>query len=400
MPNDEAQTWVFDETQVHTYELSLDPAVWEALQASARDEEYAEAELSAAGQVLGRVGLRFKGSLGTLVSCVADDGTFNCDKLSMKVKFDEYLPEQRFFGLKRLNFHGLMWDDSQLRERVAYRVFREMGVVAPRAVHARLIINGEDWGLFAAIEEVDGRFTDDHFEPGDGNLYKEAWPGTADEETLAAALDTNEEVGDHAVFRQFQEALLAAEPGELPGVLDRFVDIDNTFAYLAVDRAIVNWDGIAAFYCYEGYCENHNYYWYQDEVEPRFALVPWDLDQTFVTSSPLASVPDLFDTDQDCSVLHEAMGRTLLAPSCDPILRGLAEADRARYTAQVQRLLEGPFAPGAIEGWVAAWREQIAPEVATDGRGPGSEQFEAAADRLLGTVETLRERVASELGGL
>src|SRR4051812_10980608 len=38
VPDDEAQAWVFDESAVHTYELTLDPAVWTALQASARDE--------------------------------------------------------------------------------------------------------------------------------------------------------------------------------------------------------------------------------------------------------------------------------------------------------------------------------------------------------------------------
>jgi spore coat protein H len=392
IPDDEAQGWVFDETEVHSYELTLDPAVWAALQANARDEQYAEADLSAAGQVVARVGLRFKGSLGTLASCVADDGSLTCSKLSMKLKFDEYVPEQRFFGLKRLVFNSMAFDDSLLHERLAYRVYREMGVIAPRSVHARLIINGEDWGVFSLVEDVDGRFTKNHFAEGDGNLYKEAWPSNFDQDILADALETNEEVADHTVLVNFQAELLAAAPEDLPFVVANYLDLDNTFAYLAVDDAIHNWDGIAAFYCVEGYCENHNFYWYQDQVEPRFALIPWDLDNTFETSSPLDEIPGLLELPADCSVRYPAFEKTLMAPACDPLLGGLARIDRSRYLAQVNRLLDGPFAPGEIESWIDAWYAQLAPQVATDTRGPTPADFEAAVDRLYDAVESLRER--------
>jgi spore coat protein H len=396
VPDDGEQTWVFDPSAVHTYELTLDPEVWAALQLNARDEEYAEANLVAAGRSLGSVGLRFKGSLGTLASCFADDGTPRCEKLSMKVKFDEYVEEQRFLGLKRINFNSMLFDDTLMHERLAYRVYREMGVVAPRSAHARLIINGEDWGVFSLVEDVDGRFTDHHFEGGDGNLYKEAWPGNADGDVLADALETNEEVADHSGFLDFQSSLLGAAPGELAGVLEQYLNVDTTLAYLAVDRALTNWDGVTAFYCYgDDYCENHNYFWYQDELEPRFVLIPWDLDNTF-EASPLTGVPDLFEATADCTTIYEAMGRSLRASGCDPLLGGLVASDSARYSAQLDRLLEGPFAPGVLEGWIDELEAQLTPEVASDARGPDLSTFEAAVSRLRNSVERLREEAVLE----
>jgi spore coat protein H len=395
IPDDAARAWVFDEAAVHTYELTLDPAVWAALQANARDEEYAEADFRANGQTLGRIGLRFKGSLGTLASCFEDDGTPRCSKMSMKLRFDEYQPEQRFAGLKRLNFNSMLFDDSLMHERLAYRVFREMGVIAPRAVHARLVINGDDQGLFALVEDVDGRFTKSHFDDGDGNLYKEAWPSNADAEILASALETNEELANNAGFLQFQADLLGAAPAELPAVLERYVDVDQMLTYLAVDQALVNWDGITAFYCYEGFCENHNYFWYEDEAQPRFRLIPWDLDNTF-EPSPLAAVPSVFDIRTDCSVLYMEMGRTVRAPGCDPMLQGLVLSGAAGYVSALDRLLDGPFAPGILEGWIDELEAQLLREVMTDTRGPSLESFQAEVERLRVAVEGLREQAEVE----
>lgn len=395
VPDDGEQTWVFDPSAVHVYQLSLDPERWAALQRDARDEQYTEADLSAAGRSLGRVGLRFKGGLGTLVSCFDDDGTPRCEKLSMKLKFDEYLPEQRFFGLKRLNFNSMLFEDTLMHERLAYRVYREMGVVAPRSAHARLIINGEDWGLFSLVEDIDGRFTDQHFAGGDGNLYKEAWPGNADDALLSSALQTNEDVAEHSGFRQFQADLLAAPAAELPAVAERYLDVDALLAYLAVDQSITNWDGVTAFFCNGDSCENHNYYWYQDEAAPRFTLIPWDLDNTF-EASPLVGVPALFEAPADCAQRFEAMGRTLRAPACDRLLQALVAAGDGRYVAQLDRLLEGPFAPGTIEGWIDEIEAQLAPEVLTDARGPDPSTFEAAVGRLRGALEELREAVMVE----
>jgi spore coat protein H len=383
--------WVFDETELHTYELTLDPAAWAALQRNARDEEYAESALSAGGVTLGRVGLRFKGSSGTLVSCVADDGTRLCSKLSMKLKFDEYLPDQRFLGLKRLNFNSAYWDASLMRERLAYRLFREMGVAAPRAVHARLLVNGEYQGVFSLVEEVDGRFTDEHFTSGDGNLYKEQWPNTDDLTRLSTSLTTNESSPDHSGLQQFHAALAAASEAELPGVAERYLNLDEAFAYLAVARSIRDWDGLTAFYCYGTDCENHNFYLYQHEGAPRFTWIPWDMDNTFTLVTPLDAVPGVFEVPADCSVRFPVDNRTAMAPACDPLLRGLVLSDRSRYLAQLDRLLNGPFVLDTLSSWLSAWQAQIEAAIADDRYGPGLSAFQAEISELRDNLSELRD---------
>ena len=107
-------------------------------------------------------------------SCVM--GLRDCEKLPMKIKFSEYDPDRRFYGLKRVNFHSMDRDPSRLREMIAYRLFREFDVPASRTAYAQLVINGEPRGLHLAVEQVDGQFTRARFEDGGkGNLYKEVW---------------------------------------------------------------------------------------------------------------------------------------------------------------------------------------------------------------------------------
>ena len=42
-----------------------------------------------------------------------------------------------------------------------------------RSVHARLVVNAKFYGLYALIEQIDGRFARYHFENGK-NLYKDS----------------------------------------------------------------------------------------------------------------------------------------------------------------------------------------------------------------------------------
>lgn len=393
-PSEPALSPVFSESEVQHYALRLDPVLWQQLQDEALEQVYVEAELDVGAQHLSRVGLRFKGNLGTLASCFASDGTRLCAKLSMKLKFNEYLPEQRLSGLKRLNFNSMVRDPSQLRERLTYRMFREMGLPTPRAVHARLSVNGEDQGLFTLVEDVDGRFTDDRFAGGgDGNLYKEQWPTTADAAVLDERLESGPDIIDHSALLRFRADLAAAGPAALPEVVARYMDVDQVLAHLAVSRAIHDWDGVMTFLCGAvGPCENHNFFLYQHEDEARFSLIPWDLDRVFELEPPLPAMPDVFGPVPDCSVTYPDADGVLLAPGCEPLLRGAVAAGPDRVAAQLERLLTGPFAPGVIEGWLDTWQAQIEPEVMTDSRGPGPDEFRRALLELRLTVIELRDR--------
>jgi spore coat protein H len=224
---------LFDLPAVPVFNFYLPPAVWEQLQIDARDEQYVEAEACFEGRSIGKVGLRFKGSYGTLYNCFVDDVN-TCSKLSLKTRFDEYDTDRRFYGLKHLNFQGYRFDGSYMKEKLAYELYRSMDITAPRASWAEVRVNDELQGLFGMVEQIDGRFTADRWsDSGDGNLYKELWPINTDPSFVVSRLKTNEEVPNVDAFIAFSEAMLAADEADLRSTLGDFMNLDYLDRYMA-----------------------------------------------------------------------------------------------------------------------------------------------------------------------
>ncbi|HTV25427.1 MAG TPA: CotH kinase family protein [Polyangiaceae bacterium] len=354
----------------------------EYVAASVRIERGGQPGLEAARVELAQVGVRHKGNY-SLHHCWDDFGgarsyEAECARLSLKLKFDAYDPEARFDGLKRLNLHAVMGDASKLHDLVAYQAFRDFGVDAPRAMPARVRVNGELRGLFIAVEDIDGRYTAAHFpDAPDGNLYKEIWPNASvGDSEFVAALETNEEASDVSGMRAFAEAIARTTPETLADELTPFVDVDTLLRYVAVDRALKNWDGIMAFYAPT---TPHNFYWYQaGGSDGRFHLIPWDLDQTLWPFDPYmdpqqwvtaAPIPDFNTRPMHCAprpIWDEAGTERVTPPRCDRLLDALAQSQWPRLVELGHELLAGPMAIARLEATLDVWAPVLEPLVAED----------------------------------
>ena len=76
-------------------------------------------------------------------------------------------------GMTCVNLKSMYNDPSQMREALAWNLFRNAAVPSARHTYARLAFDATYYGLFSVIEQVDKRFLKDHFGDNDrGNLYK------------------------------------------------------------------------------------------------------------------------------------------------------------------------------------------------------------------------------------
>jgi spore coat protein H len=393
---------LFAAPNIPTFDLTLPAADWEALKVNARDEQYVPAQGCFQGKSVGLVGLRFKGSYGSLYNCFNAAGQNTCRKLSMKIKFDEYVDKQNFYGLKRLNFQGYHYDASYLKERLAYDLYQAMAIVAPRATWAVLRVNGESQGLFGMVEEIDGRFTKDRWpDNGDANLFKERWPGTTNDAGLVAGLETNQKEGDVAAFKTFSATLNAAADTDLRSVLGRFTDLEYFARYMAVDDAIANFDGITTYYTTStpDQAGNHNFYFYQQAAD-KFTIIPWDLESTMSLMSNFGTVPGWQTTPADCTATYLVWGGPLrvIAPGCDRVFRALS-SDLTSYRTAAQTLLEGAFAEAAMLAKVDTLAALVRPEAVIDPHGPGVTNFESAVVSLRREIPGLRRRLQQLVSG-
>lgn len=372
----EDSDYIFDQTKLNTFELWLPKEHLAFLDNNPVAEEYIEGTLVFEGDTISPVGIRYKGSIGAFVNCLSGNNWSNpsgyktCTKLSMKIKINWEGREEKFYKLKKLQFHSMNLDDSQMRDRLGYWLFRKMGVSAPRSVHARLMINGQYSGLYALVEHIDGRFTRYNFDDGKGNLYKEVWPLHSNGNPHSAftylnALKTNEDENPSIdLIRTFAQEVANASDNDLQNVISKWMNIDEIISYAVVDRTIRNDDGAFHWYCGGNTCSPHNYFWYEEPNNEQLHLIPWDLDNAFENIisnlNPVTPIADDWgETSNNCQPFnYGSFGLQQKSAACDKLTGGWAKFEDI-YGQKLIELKEGPMSEASVNAQLDAWQTQI-----------------------------------------
>jgi spore coat protein CotH len=371
--------FVFDQTQVKTYNLIIRNDDLNRLDNDPAKEEYVKAALVFEGDTISPIGVRYKGSIGQFVGCVSGtdwskpSGYKTCTKLSMQLKINWEGRKERFYDLNKLQFHSQNYDKSQLRERLGYWLFREMGVPTPRCVHARLLINGKFSGLYGLVEEIDNRFAEYAYPQGKGNIYKEVWPiqanGTVQKnQTYLDALKTNEGPNaDISLMTAFSEAISTSTETNRKAVVTQYMDIKSIMAYIVVDRGIRHDDGPFHWYCDNGGgCSNHNYYWFEDQKNKKMHLIPWDLDGAFEhiirNSNPVTPLADKWgDVSNGCKPFNYGTASFLQKSAACDKLTATWVTFNDEYLATKKRFQTDILTNEKTINQLDTWAKQISP---------------------------------------
>jgi spore coat protein CotH len=261
-------------------------------------------------------------------------------------------------------------DKSQIRDRLGYLMFSEMGVPSPRSVHARLVINGQYMGLFALIEQIDDRFAAERFEDYKGNIYKEVWPLDQDGNPMdkasilkkADAYDGSDP--DVSVFQQFASEISATDLSKIKELLPKWMDMNEIIAYAAVDRTIRADDGPFHWYCFGGVCKPHNFYWYEKPTSKTIHLLPWDMDNAFQNmtedKNPVTPIADGWgQITAGCQPFPYGPYKILQrSAACDKLTAGWVQFDEL-YQLKRAELMAGPFSEANVYKLIDEWSEKI-----------------------------------------
>lgn len=156
---------IFDTDKVHTIDIVIDD--WDEFLTTAQSEEYSDCTVVIDGEAFKNVGIRGKGN--TSLSTVS---SMDSDRYSFKVEFDQYDKNKSYHGLDKLSLNNVIQDNTYMKDYLTYQMMNEFGASAPLCSFAYITVNGEDWGLYLAVEGVEDSFLQRNFGNDYGNLYK------------------------------------------------------------------------------------------------------------------------------------------------------------------------------------------------------------------------------------
>jgi hypothetical protein len=346
---------LFDVSVLQDIRLTLAPESIEALDADGLT--WVPAQFEHDGHVID-VGLHLKGTT-----------TYQhfSGKPAFRVKFNELVPGQKYASLKRLALNNMLTDPAQGREVVAWLAWGAGGMPVPRATLTRVYVNEEYYGLYAAIEGMDGEYLERRYEDPSGALW--AANNHADltlEGILAFDLNSGDDP-ERATLMVAAEALDAWSIDLLTPAAT-VVDMEQYLDFKAWAMA-TGWN--------DGYPYHYNdYFVYADPADGgRLDFTPWGLDEAW---------SDLWTFEYGNGILG---WRCAQDPACGDALRLHTDAVLVVYESLgVEFIAETLF--------------RLSEQATVDDprKAFSSDEVLSARERLLGTIAAWPDKVRGATG--
>eukprot|EP00462_Mataza_sp_D1_P023408 CAMPEP_0175138122 /NCGR_PEP_ID=MMETSP0087-20121206/10175_1 /TAXON_ID=136419 /ORGANISM="Unknown Unknown, Strain D1" /LENGTH=721 /DNA_ID=CAMNT_0016420993 /DNA_START=46 /DNA_END=2211 /DNA_ORIENTATION=+ len=269
----------------------------------------------------GNAGCRYKGAVGSLRMCV-DPKTRrennDCRKLSLKVNAGKFGNSTLINNLDKWVFNGMPVDYSLMSERLVYQLYKDAKITSPRAVHAKIYVNGRFNGVYTLVESIDKEFTKHRFKKdlndGKGALYKDTWfNDLSDARYFAKYRESkkNEDAFMLHVAKEIQTAPLTRVSALR--ILRKYFDVQSLIDVIAMNMVLGATDDWRI---------RHNFFVYVKETEikktnstsKKIVMLPWDFDrindekaEQRGSKDPWYKIPSRYSTE----------GRTCSAPLID-----------------------------------------------------------------------------------
>ncbi len=287
---------LFDQEHVVIYDVTIADEHWRHLESEWRTadgtKDYVPVEtLLVDGVEVPHSMMRLKGNNGC---CWVGE------KMQFVLAFNEVDEDARHLGQRKVALDSPYYEPTVLKNRLANWYMFRAGLPAACTNSAVLNVNGEYFGLYANMEEMDREFLERSFgkDNADGDLWKY---GTVLDNHEDEEIDTTRITDFWASYD--------------PATMTTMGDSDQWMDEWAVEAILPDGDGY--------WCCGHNYYLY-DHPERGFLWVPWDKDGTF----------DWIGYDTDPGYLWY--------PTYTPHMAALLQTDDGwkRYTESIVRLTQ------------------------------------------------------------
>lgn len=337
---------LFDQTAVHSIRVEMNPADVQDMYANFQNKPPYLArfiyDTGSRRDTVDSVEIRFRGNT-----------SLNAQKKSFSLKFNEYRSGVKYQGVEELNLIGSHNDPSMVRQKLYYDLWNDFGMPQRRSSFVRLYLNGDYYGLYTNLEEMDDLFCQRNFGNRTGPLFKCIWgadltvKGTSGSDYKFGSpervyqLKTQKDRDYYDDLARFIAVLNQTPAADFACAIEKVFDVDGFLRAYALDVCTGHWDNY-------GFNKN-NFYLYRDPYSGRFAWIPYDTDNTFGINWIGGENWTTRDVMNWSSGTRPLVTKLMAVPQF-----------QERYKAYVRYLVENPLHPDSITSRATAMRSLIA----------------------------------------
>ena len=268
----------YDETILRTLFITFENNSWEK---ELEDFHGTDVDVPAALMIDGKtyrdVGIRFRGMSSYMA---VPEGR----KRSLNLSLDLAHAGQNVGGYRTLNLLNSHEDPTFMRAVLFLHVPRQY-IPAPKANLVRVVINGENWCVYANVQQFNKDFLKENYSDSGGARWKSPGPNPqgglsylgedAASYQRSYEIKTKDDPAQWAALINLSKTLSQTPANQLEKALSPILDIDGVLRFLALDDALVNNDGY--------WTRASDYSIYRDETG-KFHVIPHDTNETFAAS--------------------------------------------------------------------------------------------------------------------
>ena len=225
------------------------------------------------GELIGEVGISYRGNTSFE----------RPEKKSFGVSIDAYEDDLSLYGYNTLNLLNANGDPSMMRE-VLFSNIASDHMPAPKANFVKVVVNGVYLGVYSNVQQLNKDFIEEHYDTRKGIRWKvppdftgggalsDQGSGTSEYKLKYELKTGSAREKDWKALVALCRVLKRTPKEEFEEVLPKYIDVEETIRFLALDNILMDQDGY--------YSRGSDYYIYKDP-DGTFHFFHYDNNETF-----------------------------------------------------------------------------------------------------------------------